>query len=125
MPLRARPPAITPPRCSPAELAALQEVLAAHEWSAGYGGVCVDCSSTHVDAAGRVWCRRADAAAWPCPPVRAALVAAGFGVPAGPAGPILGDCFDPTDNARAGLAIPPASPGSERWSTPGQYVGTR
>lgn len=105
--LRTPPPAIPEPACSPAELAALQAVLADHEWSAGFDGVCVDCSTTEIDELGRIRCHCDDAVAWPCPPARAALVRAGFGVPAGQTGWILGDCLDLADNARAGLAVPP------------------
>lgn len=104
VPLRTPPPTIAKPPCSTAELAKLQAVLAHHEWSAGFDGVCVDCSATQFDAHGRVYCHRDDVVTWPCPPVRAALATAGFHVPAGPAERILGDCLDPVDNARAGLA---------------------
>jgi hypothetical protein len=109
VPLRTLPPAIAEPSCSAVELAALQEVFLAHEWSAGFDGVCVDCSRIRLDESGRAWCHRDDAVAWPCPPVRAALVRAGFGVPAGQAGRILGDCLDPADNARAGIAVSAAT----------------
>ncbi|UKD50895.1 hypothetical protein L3Q65_00960 (plasmid) [Amycolatopsis sp. FU40] len=105
VPLRTPPPEVAQPRCSPAVLAKLQAVFDDHEWSAGYGGVCVDCSETYADA-GQLRCRRDDAVAWPCPPVRAALAAAGLAVAPGTPDRILGDCLDPADNARAGLAVP-------------------
>jgi hypothetical protein len=54
VPLRTPPPAVRQPSCSPAQLARLQDTFARHEWSAGFGGICVDCSHTTTDAHGRI-----------------------------------------------------------------------
>lgn len=101
MPLRTAPPTVQQPTCAPEVLAELQETFRHHEWSAGFGGVCVDCSEIQVDESGRVWCRRDDAVQWPCPPVWRAMYAAGMPVPplAGHQ-VILGSTLDPADNAR-------------------------
>lgn len=101
---RTAPPNIQQPECSPDQMAALQAVFATHEWSSGFDGVCVSCSSIRVDDTGRIWCRRDDAVAWPCPPVRQALVTAGCPLPLradDSSGLLFGDCLDPADNARA------------------------
>ncbi|MFG1913079.1 hypothetical protein [Kribbella sp. NPDC048928] len=104
VPLLTAPPAIVPPLCEPAHLAVLHAVLAQHEWSSGFGGVCVDCSRTQTAANGQIWCHRDDVEPWPCPPVRTALREAKIPVPGPAEAPlprVLGDCLSPAHNARA------------------------
>lgn len=102
VPLRTPPPDVYQPTCGPDALAALHAVLARHEWSSGFDGVCVDCSDTTTGLDGRIWCHRDAAAPWPCPSVRAALTEAGMPVPTSGHRPIrvLGDCLDSDDNAK-------------------------
>lgn len=103
LPLRTAPPNVYQPTCEADALAELHEVFRRHEWSSGFGGVCVDCSDTRIGEDGRVWCHRDDAASWPCPPVHAALARAGMPVLLGNGQRpirILGDCLDPVDNAK-------------------------
>lgn len=100
VPLRTPPPAVWQPDLDEQAMATLRAVFDQHEWSAGFGGVCVECSNVQVDEAGRVWCHRDEAAAWPCPPVRDALAEAGIPVPGERPLRILGDCLDPGDNER-------------------------
>lgn len=105
-PLLTVPPAVWQPDCGDAALSELHEVFVRHEWSAGFGGVCVDCSRIQVDEAGRVWCHRDDAVPWPCQPVLDALDAAGIPLPGQQFTPrMLGDCLDPEDNKRAFAAV--------------------
>lgn len=102
VPLRTAPPDVRWPECPPAAMAELQRVFRDHEWSSGFGGVCVDCSAFEVRADGRIWCHRDDAAPWPCAPVRDALAAAGLPAPGG-AGQqprlVLGDLLAPAAHA--------------------------
>lgn len=102
VPLLSAPPTVYQPDCTQSELSVLQAVFSEHEWSCAFDGVCVDCSAIQTRADGRIWCHRADAATWPCEPVRRALAVAGMPVPP-PAGDNalrrLGDCLDPVDNA--------------------------
>ena len=102
VPLRTEAPVVRRPNLSEAALADLQAVFAEHEWSAGFGGVCVDCSDFWTGEDGRVWCRRDGAVPWPCPPVQNALGDAGLlWQPR-----ILGDTLDPDDNATLFAGIP-------------------
>ena len=111
LPLRTPPPAVRQPTCDPASLAELQSVLRAHEWSSGFGGICVDCSQPRADEHGRLWCHRHDTAPWPCPTVWEALYRAGMPVPSATSHDtpcVLGDLLDHKDNARAfGQSISP------------------
>jgi hypothetical protein len=101
-PLLTVPPVVWQPDCDESAMAQLRKVFDEHEWSAGFGGVCVDCSRIAVDETGRVWCHRDDAARWPCSAVRDALAEADIPVPGEEFTPrVLGDCLDPDDNARA------------------------
>lgn len=104
VPLLTAPPNVWQPTCDAAALRRGQDVIARHEWTSGFDGSCVDCSTTWTDRNGRIMCRREDAVSYPCPPVRRALADAGLPVPPPPADqPIrfLGDCLDPIANAMA------------------------
>jgi hypothetical protein len=100
-PMLTPPPPVQLPDLQPDELDALIEVFTKHEWSAGFGGVCVDCSRIEI-CDGNLWCRRDDAASWPCETVREAMRKAGLSVPGEPDRPIriLGDCLSERDNER-------------------------
>ncbi|MFE5565930.1 hypothetical protein ACFQ68_13170 [Amycolatopsis japonica] len=105
--LRSAPPTVTQPACPPEEMAALQRVLRDHEWSAGFGGVCVDCSVTTLGADGQIRCHRDDAMAWPCGPVRDALAAAGLPAPGHTEQQpklVFGDFLDPAIHAETHLS---------------------
>jgi len=104
-PLLTPPPSIWQP--DPAQLPALQAVLANHEWSAGFGGLCVDCSDTKETEDGVVTCHHDDAEPWPCPLVRDALRAGGFPLPPATNQSLrfLGDCLDPDANEAAFAAV--------------------
>jgi hypothetical protein len=133
VPLRTAPPAVWCPDIDETGLAALTEVFAAHEWSAGFDGVCVDCSAIQIGPDGRVYCHVDDAVAWPCPPVRDVMAAVGVPVPGERPPRILGDCLDPDDNARLfGADTPaafswtctePACPMDEALAGPGDCAG--
>lgn len=105
VPLRTAPPAVFQPDVDEQVLDELAALFQRHEWSAGFGnqgGVCVDCSPILVRE-GKVYCHVDDVMPWPCPPVRAAMNAAGVPVP-GPPAPtprVLGDCLDPAAQAKA------------------------
>ena len=103
VPLRTAPPKVWQPDCAAAVMAELQETFDRHEWSSGFGGVCVTCSHVRIGEDGRVWCHRDAAAPWPCPPIREVLHKAAIPVPAAAAGSeprrILGDCLSPAANA--------------------------
>lgn len=108
-PLRTAPPQVRQLDCTPPARAALESVFSHHEWSCGFGGVCVTCSRITTDEAGRVWCHQDDAVTWPCRPVWEAMLAAGCPVPTPPddefPGVVFGDCLDPEVSARAFAGI--------------------
>ncbi|QXV63565.1 hypothetical protein [Amycolatopsis sp. TNS106] len=104
VPLRSAPPVVTRPACSPEAMAALQQAFRDHEWSAGFGGVCVDCSDTTLGDDGQIRCHRDNVVAWPCGPVRDAFALAGLPIPndAGRQPRLaLGDFLDPAVHAEA------------------------
>lgn len=99
VPLRTPPPAVWQPTCGPDALARLADTFGEHEWTSAFDGACVDCSSPQVDSRGRLWCHRNDAVLWPCPPVQAALEAAGMPISKRWTPRLLGDCLSAADNA--------------------------
>jgi hypothetical protein len=69
--LRTAPPKVWQPDCGPAAMAQLHEAFRRHEWSSGFGGVCVDCSQTRIT--GMTSCRgpaRPSKKPWPRPEYR-------------------------------------------------------
>jgi hypothetical protein len=104
LPLLTVPPEVYQPTCGEAAVKVLTAVFEEHEWSAGFGGVCVTCSDTWVDGR-RILCHRDGTVPWPCMPIREAMAKAGVPldppVPNGPPMLVFGDTLSPEKNAIA------------------------
>lgn len=116
--LRTPPPDVYQPIQTDALQAALK-TIGEHEWSSGFGGTCVTCSTVTVNDAGQVMCRRDDAVRWPCPLVREAMLGADLPVPPPIPGQdtvrILGDCLAERSHAAVfGSQVLTTDPGVAR-----------